>query len=128
MLQVKQVGETIKTLRAGLDDIDNNGKRYVFDELDLNKALLQLFFATGNADEVDATLKRIEPLVHRITSLPSSSFPPVPIRRRLGEDLEVAKARLQLLEGHTAEALPVLKRMASSITEGADPDSNLAER
>src|SRR5262249_22969657 len=77
----------------------------------------------GNTTEAHAVLGRVEPVARRI-----GPYLPAPIRSRLGEDIAVAHAQLQILEGKTAQALPALKSMAASVTEGTDPAETLAER
>jgi tetratricopeptide (TPR) repeat protein len=111
-----QPEEAIETLKAGLKAISES-------DIDLNRILLQLYLHLGKVPEARAVLGRIEPAARRI-----GPYLPAPVRSRLGEDLIVAQAQLQILEGKTLQALPRLKSMASSVTEGTDPAETLAER
>jgi tetratricopeptide (TPR) repeat protein len=111
-----QPDEAILILRAGL-------KRIGAGDIDLNRSLLRLFLFVRNAEEARSTLKRIEPVAQRI-----GPYLPPPIRSRLAEDLEVARAEVQILDGKTALAFPALKRLAANVAEGSNPAETLAER
>src|SRR5262245_53629906 len=92
-------------------------------DLDLNRTLLQMQVATGDARGAEETLKRLDPVFKKI-----GPYLPVPIRRRLGEDIEVARAQLEILKGNPAAALPALKRLAASVTEGDRATDTVNER
>ncbi|MBI3864317.1 MAG: tetratricopeptide repeat protein [Planctomycetia bacterium] len=92
------------------------------DDLDMNRLLLRLLLNVGDSTAARATLLRVEPVVRR-----AAPFLAAPVRRRLAEDLELADAQIQVLEGKTTIALPRLKRLAASVTEG-DPRETLEER
>lgn len=111
-----QPEDAIRTLQTGLKQIGEN-------DIDLNRNLLQLYLFVGNTEGAHTLLGRIVPVARRI-----GPFLAAPIRSRLSEDIEVAQAQLQIVEGKTSLALPALKRMASSVTEGSDPAETLAER
>jgi tetratricopeptide (TPR) repeat protein len=108
--------DAIRVLEAGAARIGR-------DDLELNRALLQVAMSTQNVELARATLARIEPVFGRI-----EPYLPDAARRRFNEDLDVAKAQLQILEGNVLAALPALKRLAASVTESADPADTMAER
>ena len=108
--------EAIRVLKTAAVQIGGN-------DLELNRALMQLSLSTQNAELARAALVRIEPVLGRV-----GPYLPNAVRRRFNEDLEVARAQLQILEGNTAAALPALKRLAASVTESADPVETMAER
>jgi tetratricopeptide (TPR) repeat protein len=122
--------DAVAALQAGLRETGDS-------EIDLNRNLLQLYLfigsvrqAAGDADETRdfadkarLTLGRLEPSFRRVGAYLSA-----PVRSRLAEDLAVARAHLELLDGKTLEAIPALKRMAAGVTEGSDPVETLTER
>ena len=108
--------DAIRVLEAGAVQIGR-------DDLELNRALFQVALSTQNAELARATLASIEPVFGRI-----APYLPDAARRRFHEDLDVARAQLQILEGNVLAALPALKRLAASVTESADPADTMAER
>ncbi len=114
--RLQQPEEAIRVLETAVEKLGA-------DDLELNRAMLQIHLAQQDTEQAEAALGQLEPLFQR--RLPQLS---TPVRRRFSEELEFARVQLQCLAGNTAAALPVLKRLAANVTESADATETLAER
>lgn len=108
--------------QAAIDTLQTGLKRLGPDDLELTRLLLQLYLSVGDFTAARSILTRIEPTIRR-----RMPYLAVPIRGRLAEELELADAQIQLLEGKATTALPRLKRLAVNVTEG-NPRETLEER
>jgi|GEM_PF-6637855 len=108
-------------LQDAIDVLKTALARFGVDDLELNHRLLQLYLTVNDLVEARTVLARIEPVVRRYTRSAR-------VRGWLAEDLELAAARIQDLEGKTVQVLPRLKRLATSVTERDDPRDTLEER
>ncbi|HTI51720.1 MAG TPA: tetratricopeptide repeat protein [Planctomycetaceae bacterium] len=111
---------SIAVLRRGLDHL---GK----EDLDLNRSLLKFELSVGDTAATRPVLDLLRDLVGRL-----GPYMQAPARRRLSEEVEVARAELALLEKKgdqvLRDALPTLKRLAAGVTEGTDVAENLFEQ
>ncbi|MBI3860377.1 MAG: tetratricopeptide repeat protein [Planctomycetia bacterium] len=103
--------------------LEEAGERLGRDDLELNRALLQIYLSQQESERAEVVLAHLEPLFHRL----EPQLAP-PVRRRFAEELEFARAQLLCLTGKPAAALPALKRLAANVTESADAAENVAER
>jgi tetratricopeptide (TPR) repeat protein len=110
------VDDAIGTLRQGLDQM--GGENYL-----LQRSMLEIALADGRIELADETRKGLESWRRRVAPYLSNVE-----RRRLDEDLQVAKARQQLLAGEYRQAVSILKGMDISLAEGSDADENLRRR
>lgn len=108
--------------QAAIDTLQTGLKRVGRDDLELRRLLLQLYLSVGDFTSARSILSRIEPAIRRMIP-----YLAVPLRGRLAEELELADAQIQLLEGKMTTALPRLKRLAVNVTEG-NPRETLEER
>jgi tetratricopeptide (TPR) repeat protein len=112
--------KSIGILKRGLEHL---GK----DDLELNRSLLKFQLFVGDTAAARPVLESLRNLIGRL-----GPYMQAPVRRRLSEELEVARAELALLDGKgdqvLRDALPTLKRLAASVTEGANVAESLAEQ
>jgi hypothetical protein len=116
MSRMNQLEKAIETLKVGL-------LRFGEDDLKLNHRLLLFYLRAGDSQAARATLERIGPVFARVAPTLAPHH-----RRRVDEDLDMAEARIQILEGNAEAALPKLKRLTVTVTERIDPQSTLDER
>jgi tetratricopeptide (TPR) repeat protein len=104
-----QVKEAIETLKSGMKLFGEN-------DFDLNLDLLPLLIRDGKFKSARETRLRIE-TVFRRRETEMNEF----ARLRVRDQLDIAEARILDLEGNTAEAIPLLKRLASGVALRPDP-------
>ena len=120
MVRMNQPEKAIDTVKRGLLRFGESDLRL---NLRLNLRLLKLVLDAGDPQAANATLARIGPVFQRFAPTLRSHQ-----RSRVDEALEMARARIQILDGKTEAALPQLQRLAASMTEFEDPRDTNDER